>query len=56
MGKFVLYALIVIGASSLMNWTSLGRSAGSGFGGYGSRGGYIGSPGGGYSSGGGGHK
>ena len=54
MGKFLVYALIVVGASSLMNWTSLGRSAGSTF--AGSRGGYFGVPGGGFSSGGSGHK
>ncbi len=55
MGKFLLYALLVIGASSLMNWTSLGRSAGYGSS-YGSRGGWIGAPGGGFSSSGSGHK
>ncbi len=54
MGKFLVYALIVIGASSLMNWSSLGRSSGSGY--TGSRGGYFGVPGGGFSSGGSGHK
>ena len=53
MGKFILYGLLVVGASSLMNWSTLGKSFG---GGYGARGGYIGSPGGGWSSSGGGHK
>jgi hypothetical protein len=56
MGKFLLYALIVIGASSMINWTSLGRSAGSGYSSYGSRGGWIGTGGGGFSSAGSGHK
>ncbi len=56
MGKFILYGLLVVGASSLANWASLGKSAGSGFGGYGSRGGWIGAPGGGFSSSGSGHK
>jgi hypothetical protein len=55
MGKFILYGLLVVGASSLVNWTMLGKSAGAGYGGYGSRGGYIGVPGG-FSSGGSGHK
>ena len=60
MGKFLLYGLIVIGASSLSNWSAMSRSAGSGYAG-GSRGGYIGVPsgggyGGGWSSSGGGHK
>lgn len=55
MGKFILYALLVIGAASLMNWTSLGRSAGYSSGGYGPRGGWIGGPGG-FSSSGSGHK
>ena len=56
MGKFILYGLLVVGASSLTNWTTLGKSFGSG-GGFGSRGGgYIGSPGGGWSSSGSGHK
>ncbi len=54
MGKFLVYALIVIGASSMMNWTTLGRSSGSYYGG--SRGGFFGVPGGGFSSGGSGHK
>ncbi len=54
MGKFLIYALIVVGASSMMNWTSLGRSAGSNFGG--GRGGYFGVPGGGFGAGGTGHK
>ena len=54
MGKFILYGLLVVGASSLMNWTSLGKSVGSG---YGSRGGgWIGGSGGGWSSSGSGHK
>ncbi len=55
MGKFILYGLLVVGASSLANWTTLGKSAGSGYGG--SRGGgWIGAPGGGWSSSGSGHK
>ena len=55
MGKFILYGLLVVGASSLANWTTLGKSAGSGYGG--SRGDrWIGSPGGGWSSSGTGHK
>ena len=55
MGKFILYGLLVVGASSLANWASLGKSAG--YGGYGSRGGWIGSGGGGgFSSSGSGHK
>jgi hypothetical protein len=54
MGKFILYGLLVVGASSLMNWSTLGKSSGGGY--YGSRGGYIGSPGGGWSSSGSGHK
>jgi hypothetical protein len=57
LGKFILYGLLVIGASSLTNWTTLGRSAGSNYyGGYGTRGGWIGAPGGGFSSSGSGHK
>lgn len=57
MGKFILYGLLVVGASSLTNWVSLGKSAGSGYGGYGSRGGgWIGAPIGGWSSSGNGHK
>ncbi len=54
MGKYILYALLVVGASSLANWTTLGR--GGGYGGYGTRGGWIGGPGGGFSSSGSGHK
>ena len=55
MGKFILYGLLVVGASSLANWTTLGKSAGSGYGG--SRGGgWIGAPGGGWSSSGSAHK
>ena len=53
MGKFILYGLLVVGASSLTNWTSLGKSAGSTFGSRG--GGWIGVPGG-WSSSGSGHK
>jgi hypothetical protein len=57
LGKFIVYGLLVIGASSLANWTTLGRSAGSNYyGGYGTRGGWIGAPGGGFSSSGSGHK
>jgi hypothetical protein len=56
MGKFILYALLVIGASSMVNWTTLGKSAGSGYTGYGSRGGWIGAAGGAFSSAGSGHK
>jgi hypothetical protein len=56
MGKFILYGLLVVGASSLANWATLGKSVGSGYGGYGSRGGWIGAPGGGFSSSGSGHK
>lgn len=52
MGKFILYGLLVVGASSLANWVTLGKSAGAGY--TGARGGgYIGSPGG---FGGSGHK
>ena len=57
MGKFILYGLLIIGLSSLYNWSSLGRSAGSSYAGYGPRGGWIGGMGGGgFSSGGSGHK
>ena len=56
MGKFILYGLLVIGASSLTNWATLGKSAASSSGGYGRSGGWIGGSGGGWSSGGGGHK
>jgi hypothetical protein len=57
MGKYILYGLIVVGVSSLANWTTLGRSAGSGYAGYGPRGGWVGGMGGGgFSSGGSGHK
>ncbi len=57
MGKYILYALLVIGASSLANWTSLGRGLyGSGYGGYGRTGGWVGGSGGGFSSSGTGHK
>ena len=55
MGKYILYALLVIGASSLANWTTLGRG-GYGYGSYGTRGGWIGGSGGGFSSSGTGHK
>lgn len=55
MGKYLVYALILIGVSSLTNWSTLGRSAGSGYGGYAPRGGWIGGVGG-FSSGGSGHK
>lgn len=51
MGKFIVYALIVIAMSSIANWSLLGRSVASGSsGGY--RGGYYG----GGSSSSGGHK
>lgn len=56
MGKFILYGLLVVGASSLMNWTALGRSAGAGSGGYARSGGWVGGSGGGWSSSGSGHK
>jgi hypothetical protein len=56
MGKFILYGLLVLGASSMINWTSLGKSAGYGGSSYGSRGGWIGTGGGGFSSAGSGHK
>jgi hypothetical protein len=49
-GKFIVYGLLVIAASSMTNWLMLGRSAGLGGGGYG--GGYYG----GGSSSGSGHK
>lgn len=54
MGKFLLYGLLVVGASSLANWTSLGKSAGAG--GTGTRGGWVGGSSGGWSSSGSGHK
>ena len=54
MGKFILYGLLVIGASSLSNWVTMGKSVGSGYSGYGPRGGWVG--GGGFSSSGSGHK
>ncbi|MEO8935978.1 MAG: hypothetical protein ABI277_11400 [Burkholderiaceae bacterium] len=53
MGKFILYGLLVVGASSLTNWVSLGKSTGSS---YSRGGGWIGGTGGGWSSSGGGHK
>lgn len=56
MGKFLLYGLLVVGASSLANWSSMGKSAGAGYNGYGPRGGWVGGSGGGFSSGGSGHK
>lgn len=56
MGKFILYGLLVVGASSLSNWVTLAKSAGSGYGSYGPRGGWVGGSGGGWSSSGGGHK
>ena len=57
MGRFILYGLLVVGAASLANWTALGRSAGSSYGSYGTRGGWIGGMGGGgFSSSGSGHK
>lgn len=56
MGKFILYGLLVVGATSMANWTSLGKSTGSGYGGSGTRGGWVGGSGGGWSSSGGGHK
>ena len=56
MGKFILYGLLVIGASSLSNWVTMGKSVGSGASGYGSRGGWVGGSGGGWSSSGSGHK
>jgi hypothetical protein len=51
MGKFIVYALVVIAVSSLANWSLLGRSVGAG-----SRGGYSGGYYGGGSSSSGGHK
>ena len=57
MGKFILYGLLVVGASSLSNWALLGKSTGGSGGGYGSRGGgWVGAPSGGWSSSGSGHK
>ncbi len=53
MGKFILYGLLVVGASSLMNWSTLGKSTGAG---YGTRGGWVGGSSGGWSSSGSGHK
>lgn len=56
MGKFILYGLIVVGASSLANWTAMTKgSASSGYYGGARSGGWIGS-GGGFSSSGSGHK
>jgi hypothetical protein len=55
-GKFILYGLLVVGASSLANWTTLGKSVGSGYGGSGARGGWVGGSTGGWSSSGSGHK
>ena len=56
MGKFILYGLLVVGASSLTNWASLGKSVGTGSS-HGSRGGgWFGGSGGGWSSSGSGHK
>ena len=55
MGKFLLYGLLVVAASSLANWSSLGKSAGSSFGRTGSPGGWIGGSSG-WSSSGSGHK
>lgn len=53
MGKYILYALIVVGASSLWNWSALMKGGGSGgYVGTAPRGGY----GGGWSSSGSGHK
>ena len=53
MGKFIVYGLLVIAASSMTNWLMLGRSiGGGGFGSSGYSGGYYG----GGSSSGGGHK
>ncbi len=51
MGKYVLYGIVVVALSSLLNWVNLGRSIVSTGGGYG--GGYYGGTG---SSSGGGHK
>ena len=57
MGKFILYGLLVVGATSMANWSSLGKSVGSGYGGSGTRsGGWLGGSGGGWSSSGSGHK
>lgn len=57
MGKFILYGLLVVGATSLANWSSLGKSTGAGYGGSGTRGGgWVGGSGGGWSSSGSGHK
>jgi hypothetical protein len=56
-GKFILYGLLVVGASSLSNWVTLGKSVGSSYSsGYGPRGGWVGGSGGGWSSSGSGHK
>ncbi len=56
MGKFILYALLVVGASSLSNWVAMGKSFGSANSGYGSRGAWVGGSSGGWSSSGSGHK
>jgi len=55
-GKFILYALLVVGASSLSNWVAMSKSVGSGTSGYGPRGGWVGGSSGGWSSSGSGHK
>ncbi len=56
MGKYILYGLLVVGATSLSNWVLLGKSTGAA-GGYGSRGGgWVGGSSGGWSSSGSGHK
>ena len=55
MGKFLVYGLLVVAATSMANWSSLGRSTGGGYGG-GTRGGWVGGSGGGWSSSGSGHK
>lgn len=57
MGKFILYGLLVVGATSMANWSSLGKSTGAGYSGSGTRsGGWVGGSGGGWSSSGSGHK
>lgn len=55
MGKYILYGLLVVGASSLANWTAMSKGAGAGSSYSRGGGGWIGG-GGGWSSSGSGHK
>ena len=56
MGKYLLYGLLVVGASSAANWIGLVERTGVPTGGYGgTRGGWVGGSGG-WSSSGSGHK